>query len=174
MNLNLNKDKCHFRCTSVPFFSEVISRYGVQPNPWKLKALTDMLPLKTKKELQTLLSIINYFGKLSPSTVTLEACKSLRKLMSVKTEWTWNATYQKMFDKTKAIIKEDAYMKFYDETQPLHIKTDASWVGLGAALLQTRRNTNYHRNKASLGLLHSPVKASLGQKKYTAILKKKH
>ena len=33
MNLKLNKDKCHFKCTSVPFLGEVISRYGVQPDP---------------------------------------------------------------------------------------------------------------------------------------------
>ena len=32
-NLKLKKDKCHFRCTSVQFFWEVISRLGVQPNP---------------------------------------------------------------------------------------------------------------------------------------------
>ena len=29
VNLKLNKDKCHFRCTSVPFFGEVISRNRV-------------------------------------------------------------------------------------------------------------------------------------------------
>ena len=33
VNLKLNKDKCHFRCTSIPFFSKVISREGVQPDP---------------------------------------------------------------------------------------------------------------------------------------------
>ena len=33
VNLKLNKDICHFRCTSVPFFGEVISRHGLQPNP---------------------------------------------------------------------------------------------------------------------------------------------
>ena len=31
--LKLNKDKCHFRCTSVPFLGEVISRHGMQPAP---------------------------------------------------------------------------------------------------------------------------------------------
>ena len=32
-------------------------------------------------------------------------------------------------------------MKFYDETKPLYLKTDASGVGLGTALLQTRDGT---------------------------------
>ena len=33
VNLKFNKDKCHFWCTSVLFFKEVITRVGVQPNP---------------------------------------------------------------------------------------------------------------------------------------------
>ena len=33
VNLKLYKDKCHFVCTSVLFFGEVISRIGVQPDP---------------------------------------------------------------------------------------------------------------------------------------------
>ena len=33
------------------------------------------------------------------------------------------------------------YMKFYDDTKPLYIKTDASGIGLRAALLQLRDNT---------------------------------
>ena len=37
----------------------------------------------------------------------VEVCESLRKLTLAKTEWTWNATYQKMFNKPKEVIKED-------------------------------------------------------------------
>ena len=33
VNLKLNKEKCHFRCTSIPFFSEVVLREGLQPYP---------------------------------------------------------------------------------------------------------------------------------------------
>ena len=33
VNLKLNKEKCHFRCTSIPFFGEVVLREGVQPDP---------------------------------------------------------------------------------------------------------------------------------------------
>ena len=52
-----------------------------------------------------------------------------------------------MFNKAKAIIK-DVCMKFYDETKPLYIDTDASGVGLGTALLQTRNNTICPRDEA--------------------------
>ena len=67
---------------------------------------------------------------------------------SSKTEWTWNATYLKLFDKAKSIIKEDVYMKFYDKTQPLYLETEAFGVGLEAALLQTRNGTSCPRDKA--------------------------
>ena len=49
VNLKLNKEKCHFRCTSIPFFGEVISRREVQPDPQKIKALMDMPPPNNKK-----------------------------------------------------------------------------------------------------------------------------
>ena len=68
VNLKLNKEKCHFRCTSIPLFGEVILRKGVQPDPQKIKALTDMPAPNNKKELQAFINIINYLGKFSPGT----------------------------------------------------------------------------------------------------------
>ena len=103
VNLKLSKDKCPFRCTSVLFFGDLISRLGVQPNPQKLKALNDMLPPKTKKYLQAFIDIINYLGKFSPRT--MEVCELLRKLTSEKTEWMWNTTYQKCFRKQRQLSK---------------------------------------------------------------------
>ena len=67
VDLKLNKDKCHFRCTSVPSFGQMISWHGVKPDPHKLKVLMEMPPLN-KKEFQAFLGIINNLGKFSPST----------------------------------------------------------------------------------------------------------
>ena len=75
--------------------------------------------------------ITNYLSKFCPSTG--DVCEALRQLTSVKTEWTWNATYQKLFDRAKSIIKADAYMKFYKKTKLLYLETDASGVGLRAS-----------------------------------------
>ena len=33
VNLKLNKDKCHFRCMSTPFFGKIVSRKGIHPDP---------------------------------------------------------------------------------------------------------------------------------------------
>ena len=49
VKLKLNREKCHFRCMSVPFFGEVVSRHGVQPDPQKVRALTEMLASQNKK-----------------------------------------------------------------------------------------------------------------------------
>ena len=57
VNLILQKDKCHFRCTQVSFCGKIISRNGVKPDQWKLKAMTEILPPKNKKELHAFLGI---------------------------------------------------------------------------------------------------------------------
>ena len=80
VNLKLKKEKCHFRCTTIPFFGEVILRKGLQLDPQKIKALTDMTATNNKKELQAFLGIINYVGKFSPGTA--DVCNPLHKLMS--------------------------------------------------------------------------------------------
>ena len=49
VNLMLNKDKYHFRCTSVPFCEEIILWLAVQPDPQKIKVLMEMPSPKIKK-----------------------------------------------------------------------------------------------------------------------------
>ena len=106
----------------------------------------------------------------SPSTA--DVCKALRQLTSVKRELTWNTDYQKLFDKAKFIIKADACMKFYDETQPLYIETDASGIGLGASLLQKRNGTSCPRDMAPDNILRPTTlqeKVYPAQRRNTAI-----
>ena len=81
--------------------------------------------------------------------------ESQRHLTSSKTEWTRNATYQRLFDKAKSIIKETVCMKFYDESQLLYLETDVSGI---------RLRTAYYKPEAIQGAqeLKAPTTAYLG------------
>ena len=57
---------------SIPFFGEIILQQVVSLDPSKIQVVTDMLPLKMKKELQLFLSIPNYLINISPATA--EVC----------------------------------------------------------------------------------------------------
>ena len=62
-NLKLNKDKCLFRCTCIPFTGKVISQKGISPDPRKVQAFTEMPLPKSRKELQSFLHILSYLSK---------------------------------------------------------------------------------------------------------------
>ena len=63
--------------------------------------------------------IVHYLEKIFPSTA--KVCKPLRQMTSMKTEWILNASYQKLFNREKAVIREDACIRFCDETRPLYL-----------------------------------------------------
>ena len=124
-----------------------VLRHGVQPDPQKVRALTEMPVPKNKKELQALLGIINYLNKFSSGM--LEACKPLRKLTSSKATWIWNASYLQLFNKAKSLIKVEMCMKFSEDTK-LH------YYNLGTT--QTAQKT-LHQTTLSFAQLHLQVKA---------------
>ena len=105
--------------------------------------------------MQAFLAIINYLGKFSPGMV--EVCDPLQKLTWSKAAWTWNISYEQLFTKVKSLIKADVCMKFYDDTKPLYLETDASGVGLGGALLQLHDNTTYQRDMAPDNTILCPI-----------------
>ena len=98
----------------------------------------------TKRSSRLSFSIINYLGKFSPGTA--DVCDPLCKLTSSKVTWTWNASYQSLFNKAKLLIKSNMCMRFYNDTKPLYLETDASGVSLGAALLQTWEGTTCQKD----------------------------
>ena len=71
--------------------------------------------------------------------------------------WTWNTSYQALYDKTKSLIQNDVYMKFYDQTRPLYLETDTSRIELGTALLQTRDGMTCSKDAAPDNTILGPI-----------------
>ena len=82
---------------------------------------------KSKKESQSLLEILQYLSKYFLAMP--ESYELLRRLTSVKCEWTWKKTYQDLYSKAKALIRKDVCIKCYSKNW-LYWETDTLWVGL--------------------------------------------
>ena len=66
-------------------------------------------------------------------------------------------SYQTIYDKVKCLIEADVCMKFYDETKPLYLEMNASRVGLGTALLQTRDGMTCPKDSAPDNTIHQLI-----------------
>ena len=102
-NVTLNKENCHLRCSSITFFGEITSKDEYNLIHEKCM-LTDMSMPKSKKELQSFLSIMQYLSEFSPamSEIYLPPCR----LALGKTEWTMQKTYQDLYEKENHLLKK--------------------------------------------------------------------
>lgn len=133
-NLKFGPEKCKLRVTAVPFFGEMASRKGIKPDPKKLEGISKMRIPKDKIQLQSFLGCLNFMSKFSPELSVL--VKPLRQLTSANAEFVWTPNHTDVFEKAKRIIKKDCALQYYRPEKKLYIESDASKIGLGAALLQ--------------------------------------
>ena len=77
---------------------------------------------------------MNDMGKFSPSTA--EVCETLRKLLLSKCKWTWNNTYQSLYDKAIHIQKRVQLWPSTTKKITVISGNNTLGVGLGASLSQ--------------------------------------
>lgn len=65
--VKLNFDKLAVGLTESPYFGHIQSTDGLKPDPGKIIAICDMGHPRDRKELETVLGIINYVAKFSPN-----------------------------------------------------------------------------------------------------------
>ena len=89
---------------------------------------------KTATQLQKFLRLVTYLSPFIPSlsSFTAPLCGLLKK----GTEFLWNNSYQKEFNKVKSLICKDTTLWYFNICKPATVHIDASQKGLGAAILQ--------------------------------------
>ncbi|CEG82413.1 hypothetical protein RMATCC62417_16487 [Rhizopus microsporus] len=141
-DLILNPDKCHIGMRSTYLLGFCISEKGRSLDPRKLSNLQEYSKPTTGKQMQRFLGLINYFCDHLPLaahlTSPLDALHHLEKSKTI----TWNKKLQAHFEAIKSILVSNIVLKPVDITKPLHVITDASNYGIGAALYQEDINNN--------------------------------
>ena len=65
--LKLNREKCVFKKTELPYFGHIVGKDGIKPNPDRIIAVTTLASPENVAELRRCLGMINYLGRFLPS-----------------------------------------------------------------------------------------------------------
>ena len=118
----------------VSFLGHLVTKDGVKKQPEKVQAIKDLPVPKVKDELHTFLGMCAWYQSFIPHFSTKAA--PLYKLLGKRMTFTWTEEQQKSFDELKTAMCSDNILSSIDYRYPIVIKTDASYVGLGAILVQ--------------------------------------
>jgi len=133
-NITLNVDKMQLKKPEVRFLGHLLTAKGVQADPEKIRAITEMPKPTDVKGVQRFLGLVNYLSKFLPKLS--EVCEPLRELTLKEVEWCWLEVHDKVFQEVKTLVTNSPILRYYNPEEELTLQCDASDKGLGAALLQ--------------------------------------
>ena len=110
-NGTLNYDKLKFKCTEVNFYSGTYTTDGCKPAQNKIKAIIEMLPPSSKKEVQSFIGMINYLTKFLLRLTELS--ETIRELIKEKVPFNWGPEHQQSFAMLKKELVRAPVLTYY-------------------------------------------------------------
>ena len=123
----------------VPFIGHVATGEGLRPDPSKVRAIREMLPLENVAGIQRILGMCQYLSKFLPHLSDIT--RPLRDLTRQDAEWIWDEPQQSVFECLMQAVSATPVLRYYN----LKEECDASQRGLGVALLRGGSLWHMHR-----------------------------
>ena len=164
--IKLSPNKCSLFMKRVRYVGHIVSEDGIEPDDDKIVKVKEW-PRPTKAEdVRRFLGFVGYYRKfikdfskiarpltdLIPSTTR---SKTTSKKTTRRPPWTWGTTQEEAFQRLKTCLSSPPILSYPDFSLPFEVHTDASTVGLGAVLYQTKDSKQHVIAYASRGLSKS-------------------
>uniref|UniRef100_T1J108 Reverse transcriptase/retrotransposon-derived protein RNase H-like domain-containing protein n=1 Tax=Strigamia maritima TaxID=126957 RepID=T1J108_STRMM len=131
----MNSNKTELCQTRLEVLGHTVEAGRIIPNPKKVAAIQKYPPPTNLRELQRFKRMIGYYQ--SFITNFSKSCEIFRPLLKKDAEWLWDEQHQKVFEELKEQLAAPTLQrKFPNWKKPYILQTDASYSGLGAALMQ--------------------------------------
>ena len=112
---------------------DVLSTDGLQPDPEKVKAITEMPALTDKQSIQRLLGMTNHLQKFA---LRLSEITTPLRELTKNDEFQWDEqVHGAALEETKKILSTTPVLKYFDPSATPTLQCDASVHGLGACLM---------------------------------------
>ena len=131
-NMKLNPNKCAFGVTAGKFLGFMVSQRGIVVNPEKIRAIMELEPPRTVKEVQSLngkIAALNRF-------VSRVTDKCLPFFRTLRKTFEWTDEYQTAFDNLKAYLSFPSLLSPSKPGEELYLYLAVSHAAVSAALVR--------------------------------------
>ena len=132
--LRLNPSKCIFGASSGKLLGFMVSNRGIEIDPEKIKAIRDLAPPRTPKEVRSFMGRVNFVARFI-SNLT-QTCDPIFKLLRKNVYFQWTDQCQDAFDKIKTYLLSPPVLVPPIPGKPLVLYLTVLDQSLGAMLAQ--------------------------------------
>ena len=133
-NVKLKLAKCTFMQNSVKFLGHEISKDGIKPLLDKVQAIKDLKSPTKRKELMSVLGLINYYLKFIPNLSKYSG--KLTELLRKDIKYRWTEEHEEALSIIKLLISEHTNLCYPNPNKDYYLVTDASGFACGSYLGQ--------------------------------------
>ncbi|KAM9354771.1 uncharacterized protein KZ484_012845 [Pholidichthys leucotaenia] len=133
-------EKCEFGTPCTTFLLFIISQNQTEPDPSKIKAITEWPTPTNRKQLQKFLRFANFYRWFINGYNAVVS--PLTGVTSVKTPFAWSEEAKSVFHHLKELFFSAPVLAQADPSLPFVIEVDASDSGDGALLSQRSASDN--------------------------------
>ena len=134
--LKLNPSKCSFAVSEIVHLGHLLDTDGIRPDPMKLAAVARFKLPTNVSSLRSFLGLISYYRRFVANFAQIAS--PLYALLKKDAEWKWGAREWGAFELLRTALAESTTLAHDDTDGALVLRTDASGLGLGAALAVVR------------------------------------
>ena len=169
-HLTARPSKCMLGFTKVCFMGHVVGSGEIQPNPEKIKAISECQRPKNKKQVRSFLGLVGYYRRFIPNFSTIASVLTDMVKKGAPNAVVWSDEAEHAFRSLIRHITEGPILCLLDISKQFILRTDASDTGIGTVLLQETAGIKFPIAYSSRKLLPREQKYSVIEKEGLAII----
>jgi hypothetical protein len=130
--MKLNPSKCVFGVSSRKFLGFMVSQRGIEVNPDKIKAVLEMTPPRTIKEVQSLTGRVAALNRF----VSRATDKCLPFFKTLRKAFIWTDECQKSFEELKVYLTSPPLLSPSQQGEALYLYLAVSPTAVSSALIR--------------------------------------
>ena len=132
--LKLNLVKCIFGATFRKLLGFVVSKKGIEIDPDKVRAIQDLPPPRTQKEVKSFMGRLNYIARFISQMMA--KCDSIFKMLWKHNSDKWDEECQVAFNKVKEYLTNPPVLVPLIQGKPLILYLTVHEKSMGCVLME--------------------------------------